>query len=180
VAGPRLPEANDEVAALTEVWPGSTVLTGDRATVAAVTTAVNGARLVHVAAHGGFRADNPLFSTLTLADGPLFAYELERLPSAPSCVVASACESGRSDTSLGDEVMGFAAVLLAQGTRALIATVLPVPARATVAMMIDLHRRLRDGQLPAQALQGAQNSLRASGDPIDIATAAAFICFGAG
>ena len=125
VAGPRLPQADEEIAALARLWPGSAVLTGDAATVGAVTAAVSGSRLVHIAAHGGFRADNPLFSTLALADGPIFAYELERLPVAPGCVVASACESGRSDTSVGDELMGFAAVLLAQGTRTLIAACCP-------------------------------------------------------
>jgi hypothetical protein len=192
VAGPRLPEADHEIAALAGLWPRSTVLTGEGATVGAVTAAVNGAGLVHVAAHGAFRADNPLFSTLTLADGPLFAYELERLAGAPSCVVASACESGRSDTviygkpgptdgaGIGDEVMGFAAVLLAQGTRTLIASLLPVPAQHTVPLMVNLHRRLRAGQRPARALCEAQESLLASGDPIDIATAAAFTCLGAG
>jgi tetratricopeptide (TPR) repeat protein len=180
VAGPRLPEAHDEVAALAELWPDAAVLTGARATVGAVTAAVDGSRLVHLAAHGGFRADNPLFSTLALADGPLFAYELERLPAAPGCVVASACESGRSDTSLGDEVMGFAAVLLGQGTRTLIAALLPVPAVNTVALMVDLHRRLRTGARPAEALAGAQAALRAGGDPVDAATAASFICLGAG
>jgi hypothetical protein len=180
VAGPRLPEADEEIATLAKLWPRSTVLTGDRATVGAVIAAVNGARLVHIAAHGGFRADNPLFSTLALADGPLFAYELEGLPEAPSCVVASACESGRSDTSVGDEVMGFAAALLAQGTRTLIAALLPVPADRTATLMIDLHRRLRAGRSPAAALHEAQESLRAGGDPVDIATAAAFTCLGAG
>ena len=47
-------------------------------------------------------------------------------------------------------------------------------------LMVDLHRRLRAGQAPATALQQAQASLRASGDPIDVATAAAFTCLGAG
>ncbi|MET7426459.1 CHAT domain-containing protein [Dactylosporangium sp. NPDC005555] len=180
IAGPRLPEAATEVAALAAVWPGATVLTGPRATVAAVTAAFSGAGLVHVAAHGAFRADNPLFSTLALADGPLFAYELERLPRSPGCVVASACETGLADARLGDELMGFAAVLLAQGTRTLIAAMLPVPADRTAALMVHLHRLLRAGEAPAPALGAAQAALRAGGDPRDVATAAAFACLGAG
>jgi CHAT domain-containing protein len=81
---------------------------------------------------------------------------------------------------MGDELMGFAAVLLAQGTRTLIAALLPVPADRTVTLMVDLHRRLRKGQAPASALQQAQAALRATGDPVDVATAAAFVCLGAG
>ena len=136
--------------------------------------------MVHIAAHGAFRADNPLFSALELADGPLTAYELERLPAAPGCLIASACDSGLSDVRPGDELMGFAAVLFGQGVRTLIASLLPVPSAGTVTLMVHLHQRLRNGVPPARALHEAQVSLRAGGDPADLATAAAFACFGAG
>src|SRR6185295_1896419 len=120
-------------AALAAVRPqsGQRVLAGAGATADAVTAAMDGARLAHIAAHGVFRADNPLLSTIELADGPLTAYELERLPRPPACVVLSACDSGLSAIRPGDELMGFSAVLLGIGTRTLIASVLPVPADRT-------------------------------------------------
>ncbi|MBG6065019.1 CHAT domain-containing protein [Micromonospora ureilytica] len=180
VAGPRLPDALSEVAALAALWPEATALVGEQATVDTVTAALSGARLAHIATHGTFRADNPLFSTLELADGPLFAYELERLSTAPGCVIASACESGRAEATLGDELMGFVSALLASGTRTLVAALLPVPADRTVALMTELHRRLRAGTPAAPALAEAQQVLRATGDPVDLATAAAFVCLGAG
>jgi CHAT domain-containing protein/tetratricopeptide (TPR) repeat protein len=180
VAGPRLPEAIGEIDALARVWGDAVVHTGGAATVGAVTASFGGARLVHIAAHGAFRADNPLFSALELADGPLTAYELERLPAAPGCLIASACDSGLSDVRPGDELMGFAAVLFGQGVRTLIASLLPVPSAGTVTLMVHLHQRLRNGVPPARALHEAQVSLRAGGDPADLATAAAFACFGAG
>lgn len=180
VAGPRLPDALSEVAALAALWPEATALVGERATVDNVTAALSGTSLAHIATHGTFRADNPLFSTLELADGPLFAYELERLGTAAGCVIASACESGRAEASLGDEIMGFVSALLAGGTRTLVAALLPVPADRTVALMTELHRRLRAGLPAASALAGAQQVLRSTGDPVDLATAAAFTCLGAG
>ncbi|MDG4789197.1 CHAT domain-containing tetratricopeptide repeat protein [Micromonospora sp. WMMD1102] len=179
-AGPRLPAAATEVRQLARVLPGARVLTGADATAEAVTSALDGARLAHVAAHGTFRADNPLFSTLELADGPLTAYELERLPRPPGCVVLSACDSGRSGVRPGDEVMGFSSVLLAIGASSLVATVLPVPADLTTALMLDLHRRMAAGARPASALAAAQREFAASGDGSARATAAAFVCFGAG
>ena len=53
--------------------------TESRATVEAAMAALDGAGLAHVAAHGHFRADSPLFSSLELADGPLTVHDLERL-----------------------------------------------------------------------------------------------------
>jgi tetratricopeptide (TPR) repeat protein len=180
VAGPRLPAGNAEIAALAAAELGATTLTGPAATAGAVTAAMDGARSAHIAAHGTFRSDNPLLSTLELADGPLTAYELERLPRAPSCVVLSACDSGLSAVRPGDELLGLSAVLLGAGTRTLIASIMPVPAERTVDLMLDLHERLRGGIGPAQALAGAQRSAADGGDPVAQVTAAAFLCFGAG
>ncbi|MGC5052363.1 CHAT domain-containing protein [Micromonospora sp. DT48] len=179
-SGPRLPAGQAEVERLGQVVPEARTLTGADATVAALTSAMNRSAMVHIAAHGAFRADNPQFSTLDLADGPLFAYEWERLTHPPACVVLSACESGLHGVRPGDEIMGFAAVLLGLGTRCLIATVLPVPAEPTTALMVDLHRRMRAGVRPAQALADAQQAFVAVGDDIARATAAAFVCLGAG
>ncbi len=180
VAGPRLPAADAEVAALAAAQPGVRRLTGADAKADAVMSAMNGARLAHIAAHGTFRGDNPLLSTIELADGPLTAYELERLSQPPGCVILSACESGLSAIRPGDELMGFAAVLLGAGTRTLVASLLPVPADPTTELMLQVHQRLRAGSGPAQALADAQRSFAAGGDGIAQATAAAFMCFGAG
>ncbi|MFG2060857.1 CHAT domain-containing protein [Micromonospora sp. NPDC048871] len=179
-AGPRLPAGAVEVHRLAQVLPAARLLTGGQATATALTAALDGAAMVHIAAHGAFRADNPQFSTLELADGPLFAYEWEGIARPPGCVVLSACESGLTGVRPGDEIMGFAAVLLALGTRCLIATVLPVPAEPTTALMLDLHRRMHAGVGPAQALAEAQQAFVTGGDPTAPATAAAFVCLGAG
>ena len=64
------------------------------ATVERVQAALDGAGVAHVAAHGVLRGDNPLFSALTLSDGPLTAYDLERLSRAPQLVLLPACQSG--------------------------------------------------------------------------------------
>jgi tetratricopeptide (TPR) repeat protein len=178
VAGPRLAAADAEVTALGAGHPAATTLCGAAATAGAVTAAMSGARLAHLAAHGVFRGDNPLLSTLELADGPVTAYELERLPRAPGCVILSACDSGLSGVRPGDELLGFGAVLLGAGTRTLIAGVLPVPADRTADLMVDLHRHLTDG--PSRALAGAQHRMARSDDAISYATAAAFVCLGAG
>jgi tetratricopeptide (TPR) repeat protein len=180
VAGPGLPYGAQEVARLARSYRGATRLVGEHAGVAAVLSALDGARLAHVAAHGAFRSDNPLFSCLAMADGPLTVYDLETLGRAPDTLVLSACESGLSGLRPGDELMGLAAALLGLGTRTLIASVVAVPDEQTAGLMLDVHRHLRRGAAPAEALCRAQASTMGSGDVRAIAAAAGFICFGAG
>lgn len=180
VAGPDVPCGPAEVARLARTYRGATRLAGARATVQAVLGALDGAGLAHVAAHGTFRADNPLFSCLALADGPLTVYDLETLRAAPRTVILSACESGLSGVRPGDELMGLAAAMLGLGTRTLIASVVAVPDEQTAELMVDVHRGLRAGAGPAEALCRAQAATVGGGDPRAIAAAAGFICFGAG
>jgi len=52
---------------------GAAPLLEDQATRAAVQAAAAASSVVHLATHGHFRADSPLFSTLQLADGVVTA-----------------------------------------------------------------------------------------------------------
>jgi tetratricopeptide (TPR) repeat protein len=175
VEGPGLPGAAGEVAALAGRYPDATCLAGPAATVAAVAAALDGAGLAHVAAHGAFRADNPLFSSLQLADGPLTVYDLEGLARAPRRLVLSACDSGLSGVRPGDELMGLAGALFSLGMGTLVASVIPVPDAATRELMVAFHERLQAGLPPASALAAVQAASAG-----DAAVSASFVCFGAG
>ncbi|MEY2440630.1 MAG: hypothetical protein QOJ46_56 [bacterium] len=179
VAGPGLPEAAAEVRALAGRHPRATVLEHADATVTAVAEALEAAALAHIACHGTFRADNPLFSALELADGPLTVYDLERLSAAPQDMILSACDGGVTAVRPGDELMGFSGALLALGTSALIASVVPVPDEPTHRLMLALHQRLAEGCDPSPALALARADTLGDGGA-DYATAAGFVCFGAG
>ena len=175
VGGPRLRHAASEVAALGDLYPGARRLGGRGATVAAVMDALDGAAIAHLACHGRFRADSPLFSSLELADGPLTVYELQRLRRPPEMIVLSACDLASSDTRPGDELLGFAAALLGMGARTVIASVVAAPDAAAKRMMIALHRELRAGATPSAALAVAQAGLR-RGE----AALGGFLCLGSG
>jgi hypothetical protein len=174
VAGPGLVEGEDEVADLGQLYPDALVLTGPDATADAVARALDGADLAHIAAHGRFRTDQPLLSSLRLADGPLTVYDLERLTRAPRLIVLASCSAASADIRPGDELMGLAAALLAQGTAAVVAPLLPVPDSTTHPVMLAVHRALRDGASPPAALAAA------AGEGPDRLTAATFLCLGAG
>lgn len=76
--------------------------------------------------------------------------------------------------------MGFSGALLALGTSALVASVVPVPDEPTHRLMIALHERLAAGDEPAAALAAAAAAALDHDVPADYATAAGFVCFGAG
>jgi CHAT domain len=174
-AGPRLRHARAELAALGALYPRSIILTGRQATVEAAMDALDGATVAHLACHGHFRSDSPLFSSLELADGPLNAYELQRLRRPPQLIVLSACDLGTSETRPGDELLGIAAALIGMGTRTIIASVVPVPDAGAKRLMISLHRRLAAGDPPAAALARAQAGLKRGGYG-----QAGFVCLGTG
>ncbi|MGB8858899.1 MAG: CHAT domain-containing protein [Ilumatobacteraceae bacterium] len=152
VAGPDLGHADDEVQRLRIVYPQAQVLTGMDATVDAVLCAMEAATLVHVAAHGVFRTDNPLFSTIQLHDGPLFVRELEALRRVPDSVVLAACSTGRSGVLPGDELLGTAAVLMDAGVRHVIAPLLQVADKVTADVAVALHTALSARLTPAAAV----------------------------
>jgi tetratricopeptide (TPR) repeat protein len=170
VSGPNLEHAEPEVTALARLYESPQVFTGLRATADGVRHTMDGAELVHIAAHGRFRADNPQFSAIELSDGPLTVYDLERMHRGPRRLVLSACDSGLSAVHAGDELMGLAGAVFSLGTSTLIASVVPVADDPTKALMVELHRELCTGATPAHALASAQLRVQVDG----------FVCFGAG
>jgi tetratricopeptide (TPR) repeat protein len=177
LAGPRLPEAPAEVAAVAAVHGRARRFDPSTGSVPAVRDALERTTLAHLACHGRFRAENPLFSALEMADGWFTVYDFESLASVPDLMVLSACEAGLSAERPGDEMMGIVAGLLGAGARSVVASVGLVPdAAATREVMTEFHRGLVAGARPSAALAAAQARAIEAG-----ATAAAsFVCFGSG
>lgn len=158
IAGPDVPEAEPELAALAALYPGATVLSGAGATVSAALAALDGASVAHVAAHGRFRADNPMFSALLLADGPLTVYDLERLGRAPQTIMLAACDSALAPVRPGDELTGLAAALLAVGASTVVAPLLPLPDDICASLAHRWHQLVSGGTAPAAALAAVRAS----------------------
>ncbi|MEV0565587.1 CHAT domain-containing protein [Dactylosporangium sp. NPDC050588] len=167
VAGPDLVHADAEIDAIARLYPRGRVLRGADATATSVLAGMDAAPVVHVAAHGHHDTQNVLFSRLELGDGPLLAYELQRLGTAPGQVVLSACDVGRAVVRAGDELVGFTAALLHAGTANVVASVARIPDELGPAVMAHHHRAVALGVSPARALA-------------DLPEATPFVCFGAG
>ena len=155
VAGPGLRFSGAEAKLVASVWEGSEALAGEDATCEAVAEGLRSAGVVHLAAHGTHETDNPLFSSLRLADGPLFAHELDGIDLHGVVVVLSACEVGLSTPRIGGESLGLTSVLLRLGARAVVASVAPLRDDVAARVMPSLHAELRDGAMPGSALARA-------------------------
>ena len=178
IAGPDLPAALAEIVAIGKLHGASRRLSGRRATVRNVSAAIESSGLVHIATHGQFRGDNPMFSTLRCSNGPLTVYDIERLERVPTSIVLSACSSGSFGLRAGGELLGTAIAFLHLGTSCVIAPYEAVTDDRAAAFMVDLHRGIASGSSLATALAQARIAVP-PGDPAATATAALFGCFGA-
>ncbi|GHH72046.1 CHAT domain-containing protein [Promicromonospora soli] len=167
-AGPGVAQGADEAAAVGLQWAGATVLTGDDAVTEHIRTALATHDVVHLATHGQHDADNPLFASIDLADGPLFAHELDGTPLPGSVVILSSCEVGGSTQVLGGEVLGLTSVLLRLGARAVIASVAKLSDELAARVMPRLHAHLRETDDPEAALAAALK---------DVAEPVPLVCF---
>jgi CHAT domain-containing protein len=173
LAGPGLHESEKEARAVAATWPGAALLPDEEATTAAARSALARSDVLHVAAHGVHRQDSPLFSALRLADGPLYAYELDPADGAAGCVTLSACEAGLATLRPGDEGLGLTHVLLHLGVGSVVAGVARVRDDVAAATMQRVHEEMAAGADSASALATAVAAGRDGPVP------APFVAFGA-
>ena len=178
VAGPGLPGAGQEVAALRLLHPAAVVLEPPASTCEATVAALQDAALVHFACHGRLRGDNPSFSSLLLTDGPLSVHELSTRSKAPDRVVLAACESGAQVGFPGGEALGFVSALLARGAAGVLASGVLVPDEQVLALMVGVHRALAGGATLTDALWSARQDLDVT-EPAQLAAWCAFDAYGA-
>ena len=176
VTGPRLATGGAEVAQLRDRYPDAVLLGRGSATAGDVLRALDGAWLAHIAAHGTFRADNPLFSSIQLDDGPLTVHDFERLGQAPYRMILSSCDSGVAASVGADELLGLVSSLVPLGAAGIVASIVPVNDRAAVPVMLALHDALQKEVTLPEALLAAREAT--VGDPLAEATAHSFLALG--
>ncbi len=104
----QTPRVRDEVQAIAPLFPQSELLLDDEVTLGTLRERAAHADILHLACHGQFRPDNPLFSSLQLADGWLTVRDAYSFELACKLVTLSACETGVSAIAPGDELIGLA------------------------------------------------------------------------
>jgi CHAT domain-containing protein len=121
-----------------------------------------GARYVHVATHGLFRLDNPLFSAIRLGDGEMSLLDLHQLRLSADLVALSGCGTGLNAVVGGDELVGLVRGLLYAGARAALVTLWDVNDGSTAVFMQSFYRHLATDAHKGRAMTAAMQELRAA------------------
>jgi tetratricopeptide (TPR) repeat protein len=149
------PAIAEEARAVAARLPEAELFLGDEATAGVLRARGAESRIVHIAAHGVFRADNPMFSGVRLGGSYLTLYDLYGLHLPADLVSLSACVTGRSVVAAGDELLGLARGLFRAGAASLLLALWEVPDQSTAAFMEAFFAGYAGARNAAQAFRSA-------------------------
>ena len=156
----RTPRIEEEACLVARMLPEAKLLLGEAASLEAFRQHAPDARIFHLAAHGIFRRDNPLFSALQLADSRLSMIDLNRLNLNVGLLTLSACSSGVAVAVGGDELLGLMRGFLQAGVRSLLVTLWDIDDACTKEFMICFYSEVGGGASLASAVQRAMREVR--------------------
>jgi CHAT domain-containing protein len=154
------PMIREEVESVHRVLPGSQLFLGEAANHQTFLERARSSRLIHIATHGSFRPDNPMFSGVRLGDGYLYLYELYNMHMSAELLTLSGCATGLNVVAAGDELLGLIRGALYAGARALLLTLWEVNDHSTTTFMTSFYRQLPTAHSKAAALAQAAREVR--------------------
>ena len=156
----RAPYIAEEIEAVARTFPSARVFLGEEATAERLSTFGPESPFVHIATHGFFRRDNPMFSSIRLGSGPLSVVDLYQLRLSAELVTLSGCSTGLNAIVAGDELLGLVRGLLYAGARAVQLTLWDAYDMSTAEFMGSFYRNLQSSPNKARAVQLAMRDLR--------------------
>ncbi len=118
------------------------------------------ARIWHYSGHAELRSDNPFYSSLTMADGPLFAADLRLRDNKVGLVVLAACRTGQQTFVLGEESTGLVRSLLEMGARNVVASHWAISDKSTALWAREFYKSLFTGDAVDEALRRSALAVR--------------------
>jgi CHAT domain-containing protein len=162
VADHLTPHINEEVEALRQLLPSADIFVGAEADEDKLRQYAPTAGKIHIAAHGIFRSDNPMFSSIRLGNNWLNLFDIFNLKLGAEMTTLSACETGMSAVWEGDELLGLARGFLYAGTPSLVVSLWMVNDRSTAQLMRGFYEGLGEGLSKAEALRRAMLDVKAA------------------
>jgi len=160
IADERAPQILDEVRSVSSLLPRSSLHLGEHATSSLLREKGPGSGLLHIATHGMYRQDNPMFSGIRLGDGYLNLYDLYQMKLNARLVTLSGCATGMNFVAAGDELLGLQRGLFCAGATTLLLSLWDVHDESTAQLMGHFYRHyIQSADMPG-ALQNAMRELR--------------------
>jgi len=158
----RAPLIEEEVKSIAKALPAAELVIGAEEGEKALRKQGTESRILHIATHGHFRQDNPMFSGIRLGSSYLNLYDLYHLKLKAELVTLSGCGTGLNVVAAGDELLGLIRGLLYAGAESLLLTLWDVNDQSTTEFMRLLYERLKKGEDKTLAIQSAARELRQS------------------
>jgi tetratricopeptide (TPR) repeat protein len=156
----RAPLIRAEVESVAASLPNAQLFVGAEATLAVLREKGAAANLLHIATHGMYRQDNPMFSGIRLGDGYLNLYDLYQMRLEADLVTLSGCATGMNLVAAGDELLGLQRGLFCAGATSLLLSLWDVHDRSTAILMQEFYKNYMRTGNPAASLQAAMRTLR--------------------
>ena len=157
---PHTPHILDEVQTVATMLPQPQLFLGADATEQLLREKGVQSRFIHIATHGHFRKDNPMFSGIRLGGSYLSLYDLYSLKLPAELITLSGCATGLNVVAAGDELLGLVRGLLYAGAQSLLLTLWDVQDKSTAEFMKSFYCGFRERADKALALQASMIELR--------------------
>jgi tetratricopeptide (TPR) repeat protein len=156
----RISHVTDEIQVLSRLLGDAEVLLGEQATFERVCQSTSSCGVFHLAAHGLFRPEAPLLSSIRLADQWLAVQDIYNLDlSSTTLVTLSACETGLGHDAGGDDLVGLVRGFLYAGAASLIVSLWTVDDESMTRLVTGFYSHWLAGNSKVQSLRQAQLAL---------------------
>ncbi|HEX7287597.1 MAG TPA: CHAT domain-containing tetratricopeptide repeat protein [Candidatus Angelobacter sp.] len=156
----RAPYIEEEGRLVADAMGGASLFLGEDATEERLRSLGPQSRFIHIATHGYFREDNPMFSSIRLGNSLLSLFDLYQLQLNAELVTLSGCGTGMNVVVGGDELIGLVRGLLYAGAQTLMVSLWEVHDQSTAEFMRDFYTLYGGVQNKAEALRQAALRLR--------------------
>jgi CHAT domain-containing protein len=160
VADEKAPLVDKEVRRLGSFFPAARTLLNEGATRQAFVDESKVSSFLHIATHAVFRQDNPMFSSFKLADGWFTAFDLFSMTCQTNLVTLSGCQSGMSEVTGADDLLGLMRGFLYAGARSLLLSLWNVSDESTTALMSHFYDEWQQGAPKSVAFRSAMLATR--------------------
>jgi tetratricopeptide (TPR) repeat protein len=156
----RAPFIEEEARFVASSMGNARLFMGAEATEEQLRTYGPQSKFIHIATHGYFRQDNPMFSSIRLGNSLLSLFDLYQLQFNAELVTLSGCGTGMNVVIGGDELIGLVRGLLYAGAQTLMVSLWEVHDQSTAEFMRDFYEGYRGAANKANALRNAMLKLK--------------------